>query len=142
MHASMPFQFDATRAGFEFDAQSLMGHAWSVAQRATIATLQAFHANIGGWGVDAVGVAWEAYSADIHASRWADMARAGDGWFLTYLYIRQLCPDLDFWTIRFTRKQFSTFAESQPWTVNAPLPRWAISYSVGLREENIPITRK
>lgn len=142
MHASMPFQFDATRAGFEFDAQALLGHAWSVAQRATIATLQAFHAGIEGWGVDAVGVAWEAYSSDIHASPWADMARAGDGWFLTYLYIRQLRPELDFWTTRFTKKQFSTYAESQPWTVNAPLPQWAIPDSVEPREEDIAITRE
>jgi hypothetical protein len=69
MHPSMPFQFVATRAGFEFDAQALLGHAWSVAQRATIATLQAFHADIEGWGVDAVGVAWEAYSSDLHGRR-------------------------------------------------------------------------
>jgi hypothetical protein len=42
----MTFQFDATRAGFEFDAHALADHAWSVAQRATIATLQAFYAEI------------------------------------------------------------------------------------------------
>ncbi|OTP73206.1 hypothetical protein [Caballeronia sordidicola] len=138
----MTFQFDATRAGFEFDAHALADHAWSVAQRATIATLQAFYAEIETWPADAVGVAWEAYSSDIHASRWADMARAGDGWFLTYLYIRQLRPELDFWTITFNRKQFSAYAESKPWTVHAPLPRWANRDPVVPREEDVPLTQK
>lgn len=138
----MTFQFDATRAGFEFDAQALAGHAWSVAQRATIATLQAFHAEIKAWVVDAVGVAWGAYSEDIHASRWADLARAGDGWFLTYLYIRHLRPEIDFWMITFNRKQFSTYAESKPWTVDAPLPAWAIPDPVETFEENVPNAQK
>ncbi|WP_438397190.1 hypothetical protein [Caballeronia sp. DA-9] len=138
----MTFKFDATREGFEFDEQALSGHAWSIAQRATIATLQAFYAEIETWPADAVGVAWEAYSSDIHASRWADMARAGDGWFLTYLYIRQLRPELDFWTITFNRKQFSAYAESKPWTVHAPLPRWANSDPVVPRKEDVPLTRK
>jgi hypothetical protein len=138
----MTFQFDATCAGFEFDAQALTDHAWSVAQRATIATLQAFYAEIETWPADAVGVAWEAYSADIHATPWADMARAGDGWFLTYLYIRQLRPELDFWTITFNRKQFSAYAESKPWTVHAPLPRWANRDPVVPREEDVPLTQK
>jgi hypothetical protein len=119
----MTFQFDAALEGFEFDAQALSGHAWSIAQRATIATLQAFYAEIDTWPAYAVGVAWEAYSSDIHATPWADMARAGDGWFLTYLYIRQLRPELDFWTITFNRKQFSAYAESKPWTSHAPLPQ-------------------
>jgi hypothetical protein len=138
----MTFQFDATRAGFEFDAQALAGHAWSIAQRATIATLQAFYAEIEAWVADAVGVAWEAYSSDIHASRWADMARAGDGWFLTYLYIRHLCPGLDFWRITFNRKQFNAYAETKPWTVDASLPQWASLDPVEPREENIAITQK
>jgi hypothetical protein len=131
----MTFQFDATRAGFEFDARALSGHPWPVAQRATIATPQAFYVEIKDWSADAVGVAWEAHSSDIHASRWADMARAGEGWFLTYFYIRQLCPKLDFWTISFNRKQFSAYAESKQWTVNAPLPKWAIPDTVEPREE-------
>lgn len=138
----MTFQFDASRAGFEFDAQALAGHAWSIAQRAMIATLRAFYAEIDAWGVDAVGVAWEAYSADIHASRWADMARAGDGWFLTYLYMRHLCPDLDFWTIKFDRKQFSIYAESKPWTVDAPLPAWGIPDAAVPAEKDIPAEQK
>jgi hypothetical protein len=107
-----------------------------------VETLQAFYAEIDMWSADAAGVAWEAYSSDIHASRWADMARAGDGWFLTYLYIRQLRPALDFWTLTFTRKQFSAYAKSQPWTSHAPLPHWANPDPVVPREENIPITQK
>jgi hypothetical protein len=138
----MTFRFDATREGFEFDAQALSGHAWSIAQRATIATLQAFCADIETWPADAVGVAWEAYSSDIHATPWADMARAGNGWFLTYLYIRQLRPELDFWTTTFNRKQFSAYAESKPWTFQAPLPQWANPDPVVPREENIPVTQK
>jgi hypothetical protein len=138
----MTFRFDATREGFEFDAQALAGHAWSIAQRATIATLQAFYVGIDTWPADAVGVAWEAYSSDIHASPWADTARAGDGWFLTYLYIRQLRPELDFWTLTFTRRHFSAYAESQPWTSNAPLPHWAYPDPVVPREEDIPLTQK
>jgi hypothetical protein len=97
----MTFQFDATSAGFEFDSQAI--------ER---------------WPVDAIGVAWEAYSGDIHACPWADMARAQNGWFLTYLYIRQLSPGIDFWTLSFGLKQFSAFAASKPWSVNASLPAW------------------
>jgi hypothetical protein len=52
------------------------------------------------------------------------MARAQDGWFLTFLYIRQLSPGIDFWTLSFDRKQFSAFAASKPWSVNASLPDW------------------
>lgn len=136
----MTFHFDAARAGLEFDTQALAGHAWSISQRATIATLQAFYAEIGGWVVDAVGVAWEAYSSDIHASRWADIARAGNGWFLTYLYIRHLRPELDFWKITFNRKEFSTYAESKPWTLHSPLPQWADSKSRRTREGNVSIS--
>lgn len=120
----MTFQFDAMSAGFEFDSQALAGHAWKIAQRATIATLRAFHPEIERWPVDAIGVAWEAYSGDIHASPWADMARAQDGWFLTYLYIRQLCPEIDFWALSFDRKQFKAYAASKPWSVDGPLPDW------------------
>jgi hypothetical protein len=138
----MTFQFDAMREGFEFDARALSGHAWSIAQRATIATLQAFNTEIERWPTDAVGVAWEAYSSDIHASRWADLARAGDGWFLTYLYIRQLRPDVDFWTMTFNRKQFSAYAKSKPWTFHAPLPQWANPDPVVPREKGISITQK
>jgi hypothetical protein len=138
----MTFQFDATREGFEFDAQALSGHAWSIAQRATIATLQAFYGEIEMWPADAVGVAWEAYSSDIHASRWADMARAGDGWFLTYLYIRQLRPDLDFWTFPLNRRQFSAYAKSKPWTSHDPLPQWANPDPVVPREKDVSLTQK